>query len=173
VRIFVQDESRFGLISVLRRRIVCKGIKPVCKKQYNFKSLWIYGIAEPLTGETFFAESPGLNKENFETFISMFSKRHKHCLNIVIGDRSRCHTAQNIRFPDNIVMKFIPPYSPELNPMERLWKSMKDNIAENNDIYKDLKEMRDKISGIISQMSNEAVKNLTFSSYIKEYFSDA
>lgn len=98
----------------------------------------------------------------------MFSDRHKHCLNIVIGDRSRCHTAQNIRLPDNIVMKFIPPYSPELNPMERLWKSMKDKIAEHNDIYKDLKEMRDKISGIISQMSNEVVKNLTFSSYIKE-----
>jgi sugar-specific transcriptional regulator TrmB len=70
-------------------------------------------------------------------------------------------------------MKFIPPYSPELNPMERLRKSMKDKIAENNEVYDNPDNLSDKISEIVRRMSNEAVKSLTFSSYIKEYFDNA
>jgi len=150
-----------------------KGVKPVCKKQYNFKSLWLYGIAEPLTGETFFEELPKLNREIFQGFINRFSEKHKHCLNIIIADRSCCHTSRKIELPDNIVMKFIPPYSPDLNPMERLWKSMKDKIAEDNEVYDNLDNLSDKISEIVRRMSDKVVKNLTFSSYIKEYSDNA
>jgi transposase len=67
-------------------------------------------------------------------------------------------------------MIFISPYHPELNPIERLWKYIKDKIAEYNEIYGDLKIMSNKISGIIAEMSNYIVKNMTFSSYIKKYF---
>jgi len=70
-------------------------------------------------------------------------------------------------------MKFIPPYSPELNHKERLRKSMKDKIAENNEVYDNPDNLSDKISEIVRRMSNEAVKSLTFSSYIKEYFDNA
>ena len=68
-------------------------------------------------------------------------------------------------------MIFIPPYSPEPNPVERLWKSMKDKISEYNEIYQDSEVPSNKISGIIREMSDDIVKNPTFSSYIKEYFS--
>ncbi len=107
---------------------------------------------------------------NFQDFITGSAEKHKHCLNIIIGDRSRCHTSQNIEFPDNIVMIFIPPYSPELNPIERLRKSMKDKTSEYNEIYGDSEILSNKISGITAEMSNDIVKNLTFSSYIKEHF---
>ncbi len=170
MRIFIQDESMSGLINVCRRRVVMKGVKAVYKKQYKYKSLRLYGIAEPLSGETFSEELPELNREIFQGFMNRFSEKHKHCLNIIIADRSRCHTSQKIELPDNIVMKFIPPYSPELNPMERLWRSMKDKIAENNDIYDSLEKLSGKISEIVRQISNEVVKSLTFSSYIREYF---
>ena len=59
---------------------------------------------------------------NFQDIINRFAEKHKHCLNIVIDDRSRCHTSQHIEFPDNIVMIFIPPYSPEPDTAERLRK---------------------------------------------------
>jgi hypothetical protein len=49
---------------------------------------------------------------------------------------------------------------------------MKDKIAEYNEFYGDLKILSSKISVIIAEMSNDTVKNLTFSSYIKEYFID-
>ena len=67
-------------------------------------------------------------------------------------------------------MIFIPPYSLELNPIERLRKSMKDKTAEYNEIYGDSEILSNKISGVTAEMSNDIVKNLTFSSYIKEYF---
>jgi hypothetical protein len=56
-----------------------KGVKAVYKKQYKYKSLWLYGIAEPLTGETFSEELPKLNREIFQSFMNRFSEKHKHC----------------------------------------------------------------------------------------------
>jgi transposase len=150
-----------------------KGVNPVYKKQYDYRYLWLYGIVEPLTGESYFEKFSELNMKNYQDFINIFSRKHKHCLNIIISDRSGCHTSQKIELPDNIVLKFIPPYSPELNPIERLWRSMKDKVAENNEIYRDLEAIGDKILEIIRSMSNKIVKNLTFSSYIKEYFCNA
>jgi hypothetical protein len=79
VRISVRDESRSGLINPCRRRVVMKGVKAVYKKQYKYKSLWLYGIAEPLTGETFFEELPELDREIFQGFINRFSEKHEHC----------------------------------------------------------------------------------------------
>ena len=131
----------------------------------------LYGIAEPLTGESFSEKYPRLNMNNFQDFMNRFAEKYKHCLNIIIGDRSRCHTSHNIEFHGNIIMIFIPPYRPEPNPVERLWKSMKDKIAEYNEIYGDSEVPSNKISGIIREISDDIVKNLTFSSYIKEYFS--
>lgn len=116
---------------------------------------------------------PKLNREIFQDFINRFSEKHKYCLDIIIAARSRCHTSQKVELPDNIVMEFIPPYSPELNPMERLWKSMKDKIAENNEVYNNSDNLSDRISEIIHLMSDKVVKNLTFSSYIKEHFDNA
>ena len=123
MRISDQDESRSGLINPCGRRVVMKGVKAVYKKQYKYRSLRLYGIAEPLTGETFSEELPKLNREIFQGFINRFSEKHKHCLSIIIADRSRCHTSQKTELPDNIVMKFIPPYSPDLNPMEDCGKA--------------------------------------------------
>jgi len=75
-----------------------KGVKAVYKKQYKYKSLWLYGIAEPLTGETFFEELPKLNREIFQSFMNRFSEKHKHCLNIIIS----CYAVEK---------KLIPVYN--------------------------------------------------------------
>lgn len=55
-RFWLQDESRFGLKTVTRRRVTSRGVRPVSKVQWQFEAYWLYGLAEPLTGETFFLE---------------------------------------------------------------------------------------------------------------------
>jgi hypothetical protein len=58
VRIFCQDESRFGLLPIQRRRITLTGVKPLGTGQYCFENLYVYGAVEPTTGESFFLELP-------------------------------------------------------------------------------------------------------------------
>ena len=54
VRIWCQDESRFGLITNQARRITLKGVKPLGKKQWKRGKFYIYGVVEPATGEQYY-----------------------------------------------------------------------------------------------------------------------
>jgi DDE superfamily endonuclease len=51
-------------------------------------------------------------------------------VNILVLDNGAGHTAKAVRWPSNVVPVFLPPYSPELNPMERLWRDLKDKLAD-------------------------------------------
>ncbi len=46
-------------------------------------------------------------------------------LNVVQLDNGRFHHSNTLKIPDNILLSFQPPYSPELNPIERVWQHIK------------------------------------------------
>jgi hypothetical protein len=50
VRVFSQDESRFGLLTVRRRRLTARGVQPVGRVQHVFEWFYVYGAVEPTTG---------------------------------------------------------------------------------------------------------------------------
>ncbi len=56
LRYWCQDETRFGLKTIQRRRLTLKGIKPVGKVQWQYKTFYLYGVVEPKSGESFFFE---------------------------------------------------------------------------------------------------------------------
>lgn len=56
LRYWCQDETRIGLHTMRGRLLTLKGVKPKGKVQWNFQALWLYGLVEPLTGESFFYE---------------------------------------------------------------------------------------------------------------------
>ena len=56
VRYWVEDESRFGLHTVERKKITIKGIQPLGIHQYKYDYLWLYGLVEPISGQSFFWE---------------------------------------------------------------------------------------------------------------------
>ena len=58
VRLFCQDESRFGILPVVQRRITAWGVKPVATVDYQYDWFYLYGAVEPRTGERFFLELP-------------------------------------------------------------------------------------------------------------------
>jgi hypothetical protein len=51
VRVFCQDESRFGLLPIQRRPLTLHGVKPLGAVQYCFENFYVYGAVEPTTGE--------------------------------------------------------------------------------------------------------------------------
>jgi len=46
---------------------------------------------------------------------------------IVLMDKAGWHTSGDLVVPENLSLIFLPPYSPELNPIERLWLHLRDN----------------------------------------------
>ena len=72
-RLWLEDESRFGLKPICRRRITASGVAPVAVQQWRFEWVWLYGLVEPLTGEAFFWAYSHLDQACFEHFLSTFA----------------------------------------------------------------------------------------------------
>jgi hypothetical protein len=62
IRYFAQDESRFGLKTIIGQLVTACGVKPVGAWQWLFKAFWLYGAIEPTTGEAFFLQLVVLHK---------------------------------------------------------------------------------------------------------------
>jgi len=159
IRYWSQDESRFGLKTITRRILTALGIKPIGPVQWKFQSFYIYGAVEPLTGENFFLEFPHLNADYFQLFLDEFAKAYPHNLNIIQLDNGRFHLAKKLIIPDNIVLLFQPPYSPDVNPIERVWGFMKEKLSWFNG--KSLEELLKKVDGIIQSILPSEVASLT------------
>jgi transposase len=127
--VFSQDESRVGLLTIRRRRLTARGVQPVGRVQHVFQWLYVYGAVEPTTGDRFFLELPYLNADNFQIFINLFAQTFPESLNLLLLDNSGAHTARRLTLPENVRLVFLPPYCPELNPIERVWRDLKDALA--------------------------------------------
>jgi transposase len=130
VKVFAQDETRLGLLPVGRRRITACGVQPVASVTYQFDNFYLYGAVEPTTGASFFLELPYLNSRAFQWWLDGFAAAFPASLNLLVLDNGAGHKAKAVRWPSNVVPVFLPPYSPELNPMERLWRDLKDQLAD-------------------------------------------
>ena len=129
IRVCSPEDSRFGLLTVRRRRLTARGVQPVGPVQHTFKWFYVYGAVAPTTGERFFLELPYLNADAFQIFLDAFADAFPDSLNILLFDNSGAHTAQRLRWPANVLPVWLPPYGPELNPIERLWRDVKDALA--------------------------------------------
>jgi transposase len=158
IRVFCLDESRFGILPCTRRRITGFGIKPVCQIDYQYDWFYLYGAVESKTGEAFFLQLPRLTGDCFQIFINQLSETYSESLNLVLLDNGRFHRGKSLCIPENIIFIFLPPYSPELNPIERLWQDIKDDLPLTC-------ESLAQVSEIIINYGKEQIKSLTAFSY--------
>ena len=163
VKVFAQDETRLGLQPILRRRITAYGIQPVATVWQRFDNFYLFGAVEPTTGESFFLELPLLNSAMFQLWLDDFAQTFPASFNILVLDNGAFHTAKALRWPANIAAVPLPPYSPELNPIERLWRDLKDQVA--NTVAKTLDDLSDTVCRLIQNYSHATLKSLTGFAY--------
>jgi DDE superfamily endonuclease len=129
VRVFSQDDSRCGLLTSRRRRRTARGVQPVGSVPHVFAWLDVYGAVEPTTGDRFFLEWPSLTAEGFQSFLHPCAEAFPHSLHLLLLGHSGAHSAQRLTLPATVRLVFLPPYCPELNPIERVWRDLKDALA--------------------------------------------
>ena len=159
LKVFAQDETRLGLLPVVRRRITACGVQPVATVTHQFDNFYVYGAVEPLTGASFFLELPSLNSHAFQRWLDGFAAVFPESLNLLVLDNGAGHKAKAVRWPSNVVPVFLPPYSPELNPMERLWRELKDKLADIP--VTTITELSDALCAIIQHYSHATLQSLT------------
>jgi len=161
--LYFQDESRFGLITKEGRMLTAKGVKPICRSHQVYSYTWLFGAFSPITGDNFLIEFPVCNTDAFQIFLNEFSSEHPKTLIIMVLDNGAFHKAKKLKIPDNIKLVFLPPYSPELNPAEKMWARFKRPFT--NKLFNSLEE----ISLFIENASKEINKAIVRSTCAYKY----
>jgi hypothetical protein len=130
VKVFAQDETRRGLLPLVRRRMTACGVQPVATVTHQFDNFYLSGAVDPTAGDRFFLARPYLNSRAFQGWLDGFAAALPASLKLLVLDKGAGHKAKAVRWPSNVVPVFLPPSSPELNPMERLWRDLKDKLAD-------------------------------------------
>jgi transposase len=139
------------------RGLTARGVKPICTFQQVFKSLYLFGAYSPFTGDHFELEFSHCNADNFQVYLDEFSKTDLKEFRIILLDNGPFHKAKSLIMPPNIKLLFIPPYSPELNPAEKIWWRMK--RAFTGKLHKSLDEVSDFINGQVNKLTKEVVES--------------
>jgi transposase len=163
VKVFAQDETRLGLLPIIRRRITACGVQPAVTVTHKFDNFYLYGAVEPTTGENCFLELPHLNSATFQLWVAGFGEAFPESFNILVLDNGAFHKAKALQWPANVVPVFFPPYSPELNPIERLWRDLKDKLADV--VPQTLDALSDVVCAVIQGYSDAILQSLTGFTY--------
>ena len=130
VRIWVQDESRFGLHTIVRRCWGLRGVRVVKTNQKKYQWGYLYGALEIGTGKTEALFMPNVGLEVSATFLRHLAASEPEAEHIVIWDGAGFHQkAGTHALPDQVHVIHLPAYSPELNPIEKLWDVLKDGLC--------------------------------------------
>jgi len=79
INLYFQDESRFGLLTVLRRMITAKGVKPVAPFLHRFDNLYLFGAFSPITGDNHLLEMPHATAIPFRSLLIIYpGKGHQN-----------------------------------------------------------------------------------------------
>lgn len=164
IEVWAMDESRLGLQTIRRRRLTARGTQPLGTYQHAYSNFYLYGTIAPRTGDGYFLGLPQLNAAQFQVFLNHFAAARPQTLNVLLVDNSRAHTAAALQLPPNVILLFQPPYAPELNPAERVWRALKDALAWQ--CFTDLAALQAQVVRIVAAWTTDRLQSLTAYPYI-------
>lgn len=131
IRVMFQDEGRFGRIGLPRPCWAPSGVRPQCPSQIIREYIYAYSAISPKDGAIDSLIAPYADSEVMGIFLAQVAKRFEDEFVIMFMDKAAWHTTAKLRTPENMAVLFLPPYSPQLNPVEHLWKELRSAFFAN------------------------------------------
>lgn len=118
------DEHRLGLKPVKRRCWAPLGSRLVAPVHPRYQWLYVQAFVKPQSGESVFWLTSCVDTELFSKILAAFAQERKLSKTrwaLIVLDQAGWHLASDLELPDGVILVFLPAYSPELQPAERLW----------------------------------------------------
>jgi len=141
VDIWFQDEARVGQRGTVTRTWARKGTRPRLVRQQQFEYTYIFGAVCPARDEAVGLIMPAVNTEAMLVHlehISMNVPVGRHA--VIVLDKAAWHTTKRLKRFSNISLLPLPSASPELNPTEQVWQTLRDEHLANR-CYKDYNDI--------------------------------
>jgi transposase len=147
LEVWAQDEARLGLKPIVRRVWVVDGQRPLARTHHKYEWLYVYAFVHPRTGRTFWLILPSVSTELMSTALEEFARAYGINARrrvLLMIDGAGWHVAQELRIPEGIELVLLPPYTPEMQPAERLWPLLNEAVA--NDAIASLDALEDRLA---------------------------
>ena len=157
-----QDEGRFGLLGSPRRCWAPRGTRPVVGARLEHKSIDAFSAVSPHDSILDSLVLPWVNAQTMSLFLAEVAQRHADEFVFMVMDQAGWHLAGELTVPENMRLIFLPPYSPELNPAEHLWESLREDCFANH-VFKDLNAVEQALTtGLVARESNhQRIQSMT------------
>jgi len=167
IRLYFQDEGRFGRINTVQKCWCQKGKTPSVTQQLVREFTYAFSAVCPETGKAYSLIMPYADSEAMNIFLKELSNNQLDERIILCMDKAGWHTTKQLVVPDNIILWFLPPYSPELNPVELIWRELRAKYF-NNQTFKSLKDVDNHLEFALKDFTKdkESVKKLTRINYL-------
>ena len=149
-----QDEARFGRISDVRRCWAPKPLRPICQAMLTHEYTYVYGAVDVCTGELDSLILPHVNTECMQLFLDEVSARYPDDHIVMVIDGAGWHRSHCLKAPANIYLLKLPPYAPELNPIEHVWDELREKYFHNR-VFNSLGALEDHLTMALKTLEGD------------------
>jgi transposase len=133
IEIWFQDEARIGQKGTLTRLWARRGSRPPAPRDQRYDWAYLFGAVCPARRTAAAIVLPGANAEAMNLHLAAISQQvapGAHA--VLVIDGAGYHQPAALQCPDNISLLTLPPYSPQLNPVENVWQYLRQNFLANS-----------------------------------------
>jgi len=165
-----EDEAGFGRISDPIHCWAPPKQRPSVPSQRVRQYKTAYGAVSPIDGKGHFMVLEKSNSENMNEFLKALSEKFPDDEILLCLDRASWHTSKKLlAVPKNIILFHLPPRSPEMNPIEQIWKEIRKRGFKNQ-IFASIEAVIQRFYEIVGDLSNDTIVSITLRSWIASCF---
>lgn len=115
---------------------------------------YAYGAVDVVSGELDSLILPHVNTDCTQIFLDEVGNRHPNNRIIMVLDGAGWHTGHELKPPPNMQLLRLPPYSPELNPVENLWDELREKFFHNK-VFDSMDALEDQLQVGLLALEND------------------
>jgi transposase len=156
VEIWFQDEARIGQKNGQTYQWAVKGTRPRQPADQRYENAYIFGAVCPERDKGAALVMPYADTDAMQKHLEEISREvAKNAHGALVMDGAGWHKAYALKIPENLTIIFLPPYSPELNPVENIWQFLRQNYLSNR-VFKNWDAISDACCDAWKKLINEA-----------------
>lgn len=161
------DEARIGQQGTITDVWAPTGSRPSVVKQTKYEWIYLYAAVEAATGFSSAILAPHVDTGTMNAFLKVLSSElDPGDMAVLIMDQAGWHKARALKVPDNITILYLPPKSPELNPVENLWHYLRSHHLSNR-AYAGYDELQDASGKAYRALTPEILKSVCRCPYLE------
>jgi len=169
VMLAFEDEAGFGRILDVASCWAPPKQRPCVPNERHREFRTVYGIVIPHTGEYFFEVYDKNNNEIFADFLKKVAEKFPDYYIVICCDQAGWHTTKKLKVPKNICLFFIPSHTPEMNPIEQIWKEIRKRGFKNT-MFKSLVDLFKKFWEVVKSLEKETIISITERDWVRQLY---